>query len=113
MLGIFAIAGTLLLYLLLGAAYDACDSRRVAALIGLSAVSVWPGLTAFHELRGGYYDAVALCLVVAAFATPSRILTGIFVFLAAWTDERALIAACFLARAGRALRLPDPLSLTW
>ena len=60
--------GILLLYLVLGAACDASGSRQVAGLIGLSVVCVWLGLTAFHELRGGYDDAVALCLVFAAFA---------------------------------------------
>ena len=64
----------------------------MAFLVCLAIACVWPGLAAFHDLRGGYYDAVALCLLLLSMAAESPALVGICAFLAAWTDERALIA---------------------
>ena len=96
MLIFFAFAGVLLFYLALRVAYTVSTSKKVALFVCLATACAWPGVAAFHELRGGYYDALALCLLMAAFATSSAALTGLFVFLAAWTDERALIASSFL-----------------
>jgi hypothetical protein len=65
MLMFFAIAGIVLLYAVLHLAHEAGQgSRRVALFMCLSLASVWPGVMAFHELRGGYYDALALCLLM-------------------------------------------------
>ena len=92
----FALVGVALLYLVLKVAFTLTASKRVALFLCLSTACTWPGATAFHELRGGYYDALALCLLVAACATPSSLLATAFLFLAAWTDERALIASSFV-----------------
>jgi hypothetical protein len=92
----FAFIGILLLYLVLKVAFTLSASRRVALFVCLSTACTWPGATAFHELRGGYYDALALCLLLAACATPSALLASVFLFLAAWTDERALLASSFV-----------------
>lgn len=92
----FAFAGVVLLYLVLKVAYTASASKRLALFVCLATACTWPGVAAFHELRGGYYDAFALCLSLSAFATSSSILAAIFVFLAAWTDEQALIGSSFL-----------------
>jgi hypothetical protein len=92
----FAFAGVVLLYLVLKVAFTLSASKRVALFICLTTACTWPGEVAFHELRGGYYDALALCLLVAACATSSSLLTATFLFLAAWTDERALIASSFV-----------------
>jgi hypothetical protein len=93
---LFAFAGFVLLYLVLQVVFTLSGSKRVALFVGLATACTWPGAAAFHELRGGYYDALALCLLVAACATPSSLLAAAFLFLAAWTDERALIASSFV-----------------
>ncbi len=91
-----AIAGIALLYFVLSAAFSACGSKKAAISVCLAVACTWPGAAGFHESRGGYYDAVALCLVAAAFATSSSWVGAFCLFVAAWTDERALIAAPFL-----------------
>ena len=90
---LFALVGIVLLYLVLSVAFAISASRRAALFLCLSTACAWPGVAAFQDLRGGYYDALALCLVVAACAVRSPLLGGSFVFLAAWTDERALLAS--------------------
>ena len=92
----FAFVGFVLLYLVLQVVFTLSASKRVALFVCLPTACTWPGEAAFHELRGGYYDALALCLLLAACATPSSILTAAFLFLAAWTDERALVASSFV-----------------
>jgi hypothetical protein len=101
MLLLSALAGLLLLYFVLAISAAEGGSPFAAVMICLATACAWPGRTAFHELRGGYYDAFALCLVLAAYASRSPILSGGLLFLGAWTDERALIAASFLALSGR------------
>lgn len=97
LLVLFAIAGVALLYLLLQVVFSISGSKRVALFIALATSCVWPGIAAFHELRGGYYDAVALCLIVGAFASnSSAVVSAALVFLTAWTDERALMGGAFL-----------------
>ncbi len=93
---LFALAGLVLLYLVLKVVFTLKGSKRAALFVCLATACAWPGEAAFHELRGGYYDALALCLLVAACATSSSLLTAALVFLAAWTDERALIASSFV-----------------
>jgi hypothetical protein len=92
----FAFVGFVLLYLVLKVAFTLSGSKTVALFVCLSTACTWPGEAAFHELRGGYYDALALCLLLAALASSSSLLTAAFLFLAAWTDERALIASSFV-----------------
>jgi len=92
----FAFVGFVLLYLVLKVAFTLSASKRVALFVCLSTACTWPGEAAFHELRGGYYDALALCLVLGACATSSSIVTAALLFLAAWTDERALVASAFV-----------------
>jgi hypothetical protein len=92
----FALVGVLLLYLVLKVVFTLTGSKRAALFVCLAIACAWPGEAAFHELRGGYYDALALCLLVAACATSSSLLTAALFFLAAWTDERALIASSFV-----------------
>ncbi|MGJ5817699.1 hypothetical protein [Paludibaculum fermentans] len=88
-----ALLGILLLGLALHAGYEITGCRRSAFLISLAVGCSWPGEAAFHELRGGYYDAAALCLLLLALCVRSPALVALFTFLAAWTDERALLAA--------------------
>jgi hypothetical protein len=92
MLVLAAVAGALLLYAVLGIAHRVTGSRKAALFICLATACAWPGETAFHELRGGYFDAVALCLLVLAMADLPSPLTAAAVCAAAFTDERALVA---------------------
>ena len=86
------IAGLLLLGCVLSVTYRLTGSRKTALYTCLATACTWPGMAAFHELRGGYYDAIAICaLLGAAYPVPSA-MTAACVFIAAWTDERALIA---------------------
>lgn len=93
---VFGLSGFVLLYLILKVVFTLTGSKRAALFVCLATACAWPGQAAFHELRGGYYDALAICLLVAACVTSSSLLTGALVFLAAWTDERALIASSFV-----------------
>ncbi len=110
MLILSGVIGILLLYLALEIPFFLTQDRRIAFFISLSAACAWPGVAAFQELRGGYYDAVAICLLLAAMATSWSILAAVFLFLADWTDERALIASALVLlfylciESGRALR---------
>lgn len=63
-----------------------------ALLLTLSLSFIWAGRCAFVELRG-IFDAVALFFLVFSmcFRNPLLIFSG--VFMAAWTDERGLIAS--------------------
>jgi hypothetical protein len=82
----------ILLYCVLVITRATTGSRRTAFYIALTIACVWAGASGFHELRGGFYDSVALCLLVMAMSISSPVLVGICAFAAAWTDERALIA---------------------
>ncbi|MGC4056190.1 MAG: hypothetical protein QM757_45880 [Paludibaculum sp.] len=95
-------AGVLVLHALLGIAllglvvhlvHEITGSRQAAMLMSLAVGCAWPGQAAFHELRGGYYDAAALCLLLLALCPRAPGSVALCTFLAAWTDERALLAA--------------------
>jgi hypothetical protein len=93
---LFALAGVVILFAALHTVEQVTASRRAAFFVCLAVACAWPGETAFHELRGGYYDAVALCFLVLALAVTSPVVSGACVFLAAWTDERALLASALV-----------------
>jgi hypothetical protein len=92
----FALAGIVLLLGTLHTVEQVTFSRKAAFFVCLAVACAWPGEAAFHDLRGGYFDAAALCLLVAATAVSSPLFAGLCVFLAAWTDERALLASGFV-----------------
>jgi hypothetical protein len=87
----FAIANALLLQGVLMLTYKTTGSRRTAFYMCLATAFIWAGMAGFRELRGGFYDSVALCILILALNTSSPTLAGIAAFAAAWTDERALI----------------------
>ncbi len=99
-----AIAGVVLLYISLVLVYRFTQSRESALFICLAIACAWAGEAAFHELRGGFYDAVALCLLLIALAADSPVIAGVCAFLAAWTDERALIAGSLVLLLSIAMR---------
>ena len=84
--------GVLLLYQVLALAHRLTADRTVAFWVCLAIACAWPGQTAFHEFRGGYYDAAALCALMLAMSARSAVAAWIWAFLAAWTDERSLVA---------------------
>jgi len=94
MLMVLAASGVALLYGTLAIA-GSVSSRKAALYICVAAACSWAGETDFHDLRGGYFDAMALTLLILAMqaAWPSAALC---VFLAAWTDERSLLASVFV-----------------
>jgi hypothetical protein len=87
------VAGLLLLYCVLSVTYRLTGSRKAAAYTCMATACTWPGATAFHELRGGYYDAIAICALIGALCSVPSVVTAACVFVAAWTDERAPIAS--------------------
>ncbi len=91
-----AIAGIVLLYVSLVLVYKIAKSKVSALFICLAIACAWAGQAGFHELRGGFYDSVALCLLLVAMASDSPMIAGVCAFLAVWTDERALIAGAFV-----------------
>ena len=101
LLVLYGLVGIALLYMVLAMSEKITGSRKAAFSICQAIACVWPGETSFHELYGGVYDGVALCLVLLAMSTESTPIAGTSVFLAAWTDERALIASAFLLLCGR------------
>jgi hypothetical protein len=89
-----------------------------AALTALAAASTFLGASAFWDARG-YFDALAIGLVLAAMACRAVAPVALLVLLAAFTDERALgagLLACFWfvvrgrreGASGRARWLPRP-----
>ncbi len=93
---LYGIAGLALLYMAISLSEKITASRQVAFFILLAIACTWPGETSFHELYGGVYDGIALCFLLLALRTESALFAGSCVFLAAWTEERALIASAFL-----------------
>jgi hypothetical protein len=66
--------------------------RTMAFLLTVASSCIFAGNTAFVEFRG-MYDGVAIFLLVLAIHSRSAIVVPMAVFLAAWTDERALLAS--------------------
>jgi hypothetical protein len=68
-------------------------SDPVAALfMTVLVASTWAGITGFVEYRG-MFDVEALLFLTCALLAQGPMLAGLFAFLAAWTDERGLIAS--------------------
>ncbi len=112
------IVGVLLLYVVLTLAAKLGAGRKTALFTCLAVACAWPGEAGFHELRGGFYDAPALCLLLLAMLSDSAPLAALCVFLAAWTDERALIASPFvillsLASSKRRFAKPIAIGIAW
>ena len=95
-LALFAVSGVLLLLSVLNLAERVTGSRSVALFLTLATACTWPGLLAFHQLLGGFYDAVALWLLLLAMAARRPPVAAAALLAAAWADERALVAAPLL-----------------
>jgi hypothetical protein len=95
LLALFALCGVLTLYLTLDLAHQITRSRIAALSVCVAVACIWPGILAFHQLLGGFYDAVAICLMLTAMRVPPPF-AALALLAAAWTDERALLAAPLL-----------------
>lgn len=111
--GLLILAGisqVVLLYTLLRLVHLAGASRIASFCLTLALGCVWPGLCGFHELRGGYYDVFALTFVALSALTAKPQLRFLCLFLALWTDERAIVAAAFLVLVAPGRRFLIPLA---
>jgi hypothetical protein len=90
---IHGIAGFFLIYLV-GAISRKISKDDIAALFMMVLVgSIFAGVCSFVQLRGGFYDGIAILFLLAALFFKNPFLIGLFTFLTAWTDERGLIAS--------------------
>ena len=90
------LAGIALFALVAVGAERASGDRRCAVLVALLTASCFPGISAFVEHRG-FFDAVAFLGLALACAWRSPVAVFCGVSLAAWTDERGMIAAGLVA----------------
>jgi hypothetical protein len=60
--------------------------------VGLAVAGSWAGACGVIELRGGFYDAIAIGFAMLAWAAPSGGLAFAAATLGLWADERALLS---------------------
>jgi hypothetical protein len=93
--GIFALqslCGVLLLWAAAGVFLQITNDRVTALFLTIGLGSTWAGTTGFVELRG-MFDVVALLFLACGVLARGPLFAAVSVFLAAWTDERGLIAS--------------------
>lgn len=93
---IYLLSGVVLLHLTGSLTFAASRDRSLTAFWVLAAASTCTGSAAFYDHRG-IFDCTALALLLGAMLAHSTFLVAFLVFLAAYTDERALLAAGFVA----------------
>lgn len=86
------VAGVLLFYFAADIVHRSTGDRSTALFATLAVGFSSPGIASFVDL-GGFFDGVALFFLAAAIRADRPLWIGTSVFLAAWTDERALIAS--------------------
>jgi hypothetical protein len=86
------LSGVALLYLTVSVGFVATQDRVTATLGCLATAATYLGASAFWDYRGNF-DSLAICFLLAAMLARSAALVAVLVFLAAFTDERALVAA--------------------
>ncbi len=98
----FGIAGTLVFlgiigvlnfYMVVRLAFDMLQDKRQAFILGLCSAFIYFGKCSFIELRGTMFDGIAIFLLLCALNFRKPLLIALFVFLAAWCDERALVGS--------------------
>jgi hypothetical protein len=86
-----------LTFLAAGTAAYRMTGDRVAAFLAVMMTATIPtGALAFWDFDNFFYDGVALAALTAAVACRTHWLVALLVFVAAWTDERGLIASSLL-----------------
>lgn len=90
------------------AAFKITGDKVTASMITIIAGTITAGNQAFGETRARF-DSLSYLLLTLTMLTSSPILIGMGVFVAAWNDERALIASClvFLFWLIKALNQPE------
>lgn len=87
-----AIAGVLLVYFSVLITERITSDRIVAFLVTLLIGATYTGVVSFVELKGRF-DGLGICFLVAALLVRRPICITLFILLAAWTDERGLVAS--------------------
>lgn len=90
---LLGIVGMLNFYLVTRLANNILHDKREAFIIGLCSALIYFGKCSFTELRGTMFDGLAIFFLLCALNTRYHILLAVFVFLASWTDERALVGS--------------------
>ncbi|MBS1772601.1 MAG: hypothetical protein JST82_07065 [Bacteroidetes bacterium] len=93
---LLGIAGILNFYLVVRIANNILHDKREAFIIGLCTAFIYTGRCSFTELRGTMFDGLAMFFLLCALNTRINLLLSLFIFFAAWTDERALVASLLL-----------------
>jgi len=97
-LGVFvfqSVCGVLLLWVVARIVLKITSDLVASLFVTCGVASTWAGTTSFIELRG-LFDGEALLFLSCAVLFEGPWLVGLFVFLGAWTDERALTASCLV-----------------
>lgn len=84
--------GILFFYLTAKLIYELSGNRAYAFLITLASGLIFTGTAAFVESRG-MFDGIAITLLLLAIFSKKPVLIAFFVFIASFTDERALVAS--------------------
>lgn len=92
-LALYFLAGVALLYLTTILGDRVSGSREVACCLAITVATTWPGMTSFVVLAGGFYDGVAILLLLCSLYARSSAGVATCVFLAGWTDERGILAS--------------------
>ncbi|WP_018342421.1 hypothetical protein [Cytophaga aurantiaca] len=87
-----ALFGTLLFYFSIRLFERITQDKVTTVLLTLSLAFIYAGRVSFTEIRG-IFDGLALFFLVTSMYFKNPLLIFISVFLASWTDERALIAS--------------------
>jgi len=90
-----SVCGVLLLWVVARIVLKITSDLVVSLFVTCGVAATWAGTTSFTELQG-IFDGEALLLLSCAVLFEGPWLTGLFVFLSAWTDERALVASSFV-----------------
>jgi hypothetical protein len=78
------------------AAYRMTGDRVAAFLVAMTTATIPTGVLAFWDFEMFFYDAVAFAALTLALACRTHWLVAMLVLVAAWTDERGLVASSLL-----------------
>lgn len=95
-LALQALSGIALLWLALEVAFRATGDRVLALLTTAGLATTFPGIAAFCSDYRGMFDGLAYALVLAAMWAPAPWIAFASVFLAGFTDERALLSSALV-----------------
>jgi hypothetical protein len=95
MLIVQSVCGVLLLWVVARIVLKITADLVASLFVTCGVASTWAGTTSFTELHG-VFDGEALLFISCAALFEKPWLAGLFVFLGAWTDERALIASSLI-----------------